>query len=117
MDAVDIYITDYPDTEIQVLMHEVHQLLLQTVPQIQPCIKWKLPFYMYCKRNFAYINVHKKRLYLALYYGHLLSDTHSILVAEGRKQIKVVYFDTIEDIHQTEVFEIIQEAMLVNEQI
>ena len=60
--------------------------------------KFNTPFYYFKGKWFCYISYHKKtkKIYLAFILGYKMK--HKKLVSEGRKQIKVFYIDTEEDI-------------------
>lgn len=118
MNPVESYITDYPNEEIQLLLHETHHFLMQNVPQVQAAIKWKVPFYTYIK-PLCYLNVPKTKdkIYIGFHKAHLMSEQYPNLLAEGRTQIKAYYIHQIDDIFTEELSLILQEAMLVNEQL
>ena len=121
MNSVETYITDFPNEEVQLLLHETHQFLLQVIPQVETAIKWKVPFYTYIKPlcYLSPINSKTSRrgdgVYLGFMNGYLMSSDYTILKTEGRKQIKVVYIHQVEDLYQEELMAILQEAMLLNE--
>lgn len=117
MSPIDYYITDYPNPKTQLLLHELHQIILQSVPLVEQSIKWSLPFYSYLKPLCYMIPLKNGGINLGFMKGNLMSETYKILKSEGRKQIKVIEFQTVEDIFRDEVIMIIQEACLLNEQL
>lgn len=115
MNAVEAYITDYPKPRIQQLLHEIHQLFLQTIPQVEYSIKWGIPYYHYIKA-LCYVYPKGEQLYIGFDKGYLMTSDYSILKTEGRKRIKVVYINQVEDLYQDEFMTILQEALVLNEQ-
>ncbi len=113
MNPVEDYILDYPKEDIRQLMQLTHQLLLDSIPQIQCDIKWKIPFYTY-KKPFCFLNPKTKYLILGLMNGQLLSDSHQLLEGE-QKILRHYIIRTVEDIYREEFLELLMEAVMLNE--
>ena len=52
---------------------------------------------------------------LVFIYGRKLSNTQGILNDKGRKQVSGIEFSNLDEIPQEAIFEIIQEALLIDE--
>lgn len=113
MHPVENFILDYPDEKIRELMQLTHQLLLDSVPQIQYDIKWKVPFYSY-KKPLCFFNPKPKFLILGLMGGHLLSDPHRLLVGE-QKLLRHYIVRNVDDVFKEEWLELLMELVILNE--
>jgi len=72
--------------------------------------KWQTPFFSLGKKMICYFSIQNKtkRPYLGFGFGSELN--HPALLSEGRKMIKVLYFDENEDINVGLVYEILDEV-------
>lgn len=113
MNPVEDFILDYHDKEIKELMQLTHQLLLDSIPQIQYSIKWKVPFYSY-KKPLCFLNPKPKFLILGLMDGHLLSDPKGLLVGE-QKLLRHYIIRNVDDIFKEEWLELLMELVILNE--
>lgn len=100
----------------------LHQHILNLVPQVQPVIKFRTPFYVY-HRWLCYINPVKDHIELGFPYGYLLSNAQGLLSAapmqeKGKDlaQVRKVYIHRAEDLNAEGILEIIAEAALLNEE-
>jgi len=87
-------------------------LIKHTLPDVEECIKWDLPFYM-CHGNLCYINVRKQTVELGLYRGIHLSNANGLLTGTG-KLIKHVVLYPDEDLPAEGIKEILIEAREIN---
>jgi hypothetical protein len=100
----------------------LHEKILMLMPQVQPSIKFKVPFYDY-HRWLCYFTVYEKHIELSFLYGYLLSNKQGFLSAAPAKgkrkddlaQVRKIFI-TEESILQSEgLLEVIAEAALLNE--
>ncbi len=115
MDKVEEFILEYPHKNTRELMLLTHQLLLDSIPQLQHNIKWKVPYYTY-KKGFCYLNPKPKYLILGLLQGTLVSDPLHLLIGE-QKLVRHYIIRTQEDIYLAGFSEILMEAILHNERL
>lgn len=113
MSAIENYLLNL-DPQHHLLTYEAHQLILTLVPQVQATIKWKIPYYTYIK-GLCYLNPRNKVLDIGIVQGHLLSNKQGILIAENRKQVRIIRVSSIEELQNDAVKEIILEAALLRE--
>jgi hypothetical protein len=113
MNSVEDFMLDYHDEQVKELMLMTHQLLLDSIPQIQCDIKWKIPFYSY-KKSFCFLNPKTKLLILGLMDGHLLSDPHKLLVGE-QKLLRHYIIRNADDIFKKEWQELLMELVILYE--
>ncbi|MEQ8240397.1 MAG: DUF1801 domain-containing protein [Cyclobacteriaceae bacterium] len=73
--------------------------------------KWRTPFFSFGEKMICYFSIQNKtkRPYLGFGFGSELH--HPALLSEGRKMIKVLYFDENEDVDVDLVYEILDEAV------
>jgi hypothetical protein len=77
--------------------------------------KYKLPFFVYKGKSFAYFHHKRKenRLYIGFHKGKDIN--HPSLLSEGRKQIKIFLLDPQKDIPIKELEEVLQLAIKLYE--
>jgi len=116
MNEVDHYILEQ-ELIYQELLSSLRNFILNLAPQVQETIKWQIPFFSYYGL-LCYLNVKakEKKIYLGFYKGIELSNAQALLVGEG-KQVKHVIFNPEDKIPEESLFELFQEAMLLNEKI
>lgn len=113
MNAVEDFILDYPSEQTKQLMQMTHQLLLDSIPQLQYDIKWKVPFYTY-KKSFCFMNPKNNYLILGLMNGQEFADPHQLLVGE-QKLLRHYIIKTVDDIFNPSFLELLMEAIMINE--
>jgi len=126
VDTVEDFINQYEGEQQALLKYFHHYLYTQT--GLIPRIKYKVPFYYnkswICSLNpikqpKKSLNKHPKSssIELAFTRGNELSNNQAILQSKGRKQVMSITFSSIKEIPVNAVEEIIQEAILLDEQI
>jgi hypothetical protein len=58
---------------------------------------------------------HEKNVTFGFCQGNQMSDEHSLLKAEGRKQVKVIYFRTLRDVHEDQLRALLFEAGMIDD--
>jgi len=115
MDAVNAYILEKEGAQ-QALLQYFHHLL-SAQPGVYSRIRYKIPFY-YRKSWFCYLNPIKKGgIELAFLRGNELSNEQGMLDFRGRKQVGGIIFYEPDEVPESIVMEIIQEALLLDEEI
>ena len=99
--------------EIALFLHE----LIISFPEIQPRIRFKIPFY-YRKSWICYLNpVKNKGIELAFTRGNELSNAQGILQSKGRKQVYGITYYKFKDIQEEPLLETLQEAILLDVEV
>lgn len=115
MNEVDEYIERFEGDDHDI-MRFLHDLMMDQ-PGIYCKIAFKIPFY-YCKSWICYINpVKKGGIEFVFTRGAELSNEQGILKARGRKEVRGIHLNTIDDIPQESLYEVIQEAILLDETV
>lgn len=112
MDAVEAYMLDLEQPQRSILEY-LHQLLMSN-PEVTCQIRYKIPFYSH-KKWVCYTNPRDGGIELAFIQGAELSNEQGLLQARGRKMVTGVVFQSVEDIPEAALLEVIQEAFLLDE--
>jgi len=99
----------------RLICEELRRLILENIPNVKEEIKWNCPFYSY-KGILCFINPRKDCVDLGFYQGHLLSNENGILDTDG-KTVRHIKYVTIDDIDEYKLLEVINEAVLINEEL
>ncbi|WP_375579658.1 DUF1801 domain-containing protein [Marivirga tractuosa] len=96
------------------IMFYFHELLAHQL-ELEDKIRFKIPFY-YHKSWICYLNpIKNNAVELAFLLGKELSNHQGLLEAKGRKQVAGITFSNEEEIPKDQVYEIIQEALMLDE--
>ncbi len=109
---VDAYVSSLAP-HVQDLVQPLRRLILETAPDIQETIEWKIPFYTY-KGLLCYINPKKDHLSFGLCYGAELSNRQGMLEGDG-KEVRLITVRSQKDLRKDALRQILHEAMILNE--
>lgn len=113
MDEIMAFVEEQntPQRDILLFLHTY----LTAQPDIQPKIRYKIPFY-FRKSWVCYLNnVKNNGVELAFIRGRELADEGGILSANGRKMVKGITFHSVRDISIEKIDLILQEALLLDD--
>lgn len=99
--------------EVMLYFHE----LLTSFPAVTSAIKYRIPFY---DQNtwVCYLNPLKNgKVSLCFLRGYELSNEQDLLESKGRKQVLSVDFETVDEIPEHTIREIINEALFLDEEV
>jgi len=110
------YVLNQPE-HYQPIFKRLQQIVLQSAPNIEERIRYGIPFFDYYGWM-CYLSPLKKDkgVYIAFLRGFELSNEQGILEANGRTMIKSITYTHVKDIQEEPLREIIQEALLLNEE-
>ena len=115
MNEVEDFIYGYEGETLEVMKY-LHELMMD-----HPGISCKLSFNItfYHRNNWiCYIYPQKKGgIEFVFTRGHELSNEQCILEPRGRKEVAGILLKTLDDIPQESLFEVIQEAILLDESV
>jgi hypothetical protein len=115
MNEVEEFIYAYEGETLEVMKY-LHDLMMDQ-PGIYCKLSFKIPFY-YRNSWICYIYPQKKGgIEFAFTRGHELSNEQGILDARGRKEVAGILLKSMDDIPQESLFEVIQEAILLDESV
>jgi hypothetical protein len=111
MKPAEEYILNQPEPFKSILMHL--QILIETnFPEVELLFKWKIPFYYLNDKPFCYLNPSKKKGYVdvAFWVSAHLTKYNEHLISENRKVVKSLRYRTIDDIIETILLSVLEEA-------
>ena len=115
MDACLAYIYEREGNQQAIMLH-LHELLM-TYPELSGKIRYKIPFYDR-KSWVCYLNpVQEESVELVFLRANELSNEQGALDFKGRKQVAGITFTKVADIDAALLDEIIQEALLLDEEV
>jgi len=115
MSRVEDFISRYEGDQMQILNY-LHILLTEEFNLVSK-LQYNLPFY-YRKSWICYLFPTKKRtIELSFTRGNELSNSHGILKTKGRKLVTSIGFKTLSDIPESDIKEIIHEAVILDETV
>lgn len=113
MANVEDFINQLENEQKEIILY-FHKLLAHQL-ELEGKIRFKIPFY-YHKSWICYLNpIKNDAVELAFLYGKELSNQQGILEAKGRKQVAGITFLNEGEIPKNQVYEIIQEALMLDE--
>ena len=113
MTEVDEFILSHERNQLEIMTF-IHNYL-KAQPQVTSKLRYKIPFY-YRKSWICYLNPRKdKSIEFCFIRGRELSNKQGILNAKGRKMITSINLAKLADIAKEPLFEVIQEALLLDE--
>jgi hypothetical protein len=127
MRDVDDFIADLTGSE-KLIVRRLRSLILETGPRLQEKLSYGVPYYSHHRRicflwPSSCIPCSESRpepvhgeVTLGLCYGNLLSNVQGLLLKEDRKQVFLVKFSALDQIDEHAIREIIQEAVLADEE-
>lgn len=115
MDACLEYIYEHEGNQQEIMLH-LHELIT-SYPEITSKIRYKIPFY-YRRSWFCYINPLKNdSVELVFLRANELSNEQGALDFKDRKQVAGITFATVSDIKYELLHELLQEALLLDENV
>ena len=118
--STDDFIISLPKDE-RIIVSKLRALLLETEPRFREKLSYGVPYFSRGRRvcfiwpASAPLGPTKAKVSLGFCYGNLLSNTQGLLISEGRKQVYIVRFSSLNEINEKLLLEIIQEALIVDD--
>ncbi len=116
MNPAEEYILRQAEPFKTIVLH-VQVLIENTIPSVALKYKYKIPFYYIEERPFCYLNVVAKKGYVDVGFwnaGHITVHLEHMTTA-GRKVMKSLRYFDIEDINETILIEVLQNAYEVKD--
>ena len=119
MDVND-FIINLPKEE-RVLVSRLRDLLMETEPRFREKLSYGVPYFSRNRRvcfiwpASAPLGPTNAKVSFGFCYANLLSNVQGILLKEGRKQVYIARFSSINEIDERLLLEIIQEALIVDD--
>jgi len=116
MNPAENYILNQEEPFRNMLLH-LQSVIERTVPHASLKFKWKLPCYYVNDSPFCYLNVSVKKRYVDVGFwrsNHLTKHADKMTM-EGRKMIKSLRYNNLEEIDETVLKEVLAEAYSVKD--
>lgn len=117
MNPAESYILDQVDPFREILL-QLQVLIEGTIPELELKFKYRIPFYYLDGKPFCYLNVPKKKTYVDVGFwssAHLTVHQEH-MVTEGRKVMKSLRYQNLQEIDATILCEVLLDAKAVNHQ-
>lgn len=121
MQTVEDFIGGLPKDE-QLLASHLRTMILDMDPRIQEKLSYGVPYFSRHRRicfvwpASARYGPKDAKMIIGFCNGNLLSNDQKILIAENRKQVYLIKISSLKEINESVLKEIIQEAILVDDQ-
>ncbi len=113
MNEVETYILEKEGSQKEMLLY-FHFLFVERFG-LQPKIRFKIPMY-YKNKWLTYLNPNKKGgVELSFINGFKLSNRQNLLESKGRKMVRSITFECLEEIQERLICEILEEAIEIDE--
>ena len=119
MDVSD-FIINLPKEE-RVIVKKLRDLLIETEPRFREKLSYGVPYFSRNRRvcfiwpASAPLGPKNAKVLFGFCYANLLSNVQGILLREGRKQVYIARFSSLNEIDEKLLLEIIQEALIVDD--
>jgi len=114
MNPVERYIYNYKDETLQVILQEIHFLIINTLPEVQYSIKWHMPYYSH-QGLLCYLHAKKNKVNIGFHAGVHFSNEQGILSGQHLKQIRHIEVESLDSMPVEGIIEVLQEAARWNE--
>jgi hypothetical protein len=119
MDVND-FVINLPKEE-RIIVSRLRDLLFETEPRFREKLSYGVPYFSRNRRvcflwpASAPMGPTNARVSFGFCHANLLSNVQGILLKEGRKQVYIARFSSINEIDEKLLLEIIQEALIVDD--
>jgi hypothetical protein len=126
MQSVDEIIAGLPKNE-QVIVKRLRALILECLPKATEKKNYEVPFYTH-NRMICFIwppsiywgpkkeSLNKKGVTLGFCQGYLFANDDRALLAEGRKQVYCMYFNSVKEIDDEQIRRLLFEAEMIDDE-
>jgi hypothetical protein len=117
---VNEFIINLPRAE-RIIVSRLRDLLFETEPRFREKLSYGVPYFSRNRRvcflwpASAPLGPTSAKVALGFCYANLLSNAQGLLQKEGRKQVYIARFSSVNEIDEKLLLEIIHEALLVDE--
>jgi hypothetical protein len=113
MTEVSLFIAEQPE-ENRAILYRLQRIILDSAPQIEEKLSYKIPFYYYYGR-LCYLNPHRHGVDIGFCRGFALANETGLLESKNRAEVKTITYPAADTIAEKPLREILQEALIVNE--
>jgi len=112
--AIEKYIHDAPE-KYREMLFRLREIIVNSSPFIEEKIAYTVPFFKHFGM-LCYISHGKRGVEVGFWRGNELSNEQGVLSQDERKIVRSLIYQEPEDINEQILMEILQEAMMLNEE-
>ncbi len=112
MNPAENYILNQPEPFRSILLH-LQLVIEHTIADVDLKYKYRIPFYYINGKPFCYMNQSKDYVDLGFWSAAHLTKHVALMVTEKRKVMKSLRYTALEDINDTILIEVLQDAYSV----
>ena len=112
MNPAEAYILEQPEPYKSILLH-LQVVIEATVPQVELRYKYRIPFYYLEGKPFCYLNHSRDYVDLGFWSSAHLTLHLEHMYTKGRKVMRSLRYKTLEDIDETILTDVLQDAYSV----
>lgn len=112
MNPAENYILDQPEPYKSILLH-LQSVIEHRIPDADLKFKYKIPFYYINGKPYCYLNQSKDYVDLGFWKAAYMTLHLQHMTTSGRKVMKSLRYRTLEEINDTILVEVLQEAYSV----
>lgn len=112
MNPAENYILNQPEPFRSILLH-IQSVIEHTVTEVDLKYKYRIPFYYTEGRPFCYLNQSQDYVDLGFWNAAHLSVHTELMVKAGRKVMRSLRYKSLEEINDTVLVEVLQDAYTV----
>ncbi len=109
MNPAEDYILQQPEPYRSILLH-LQVVIEQTIPQVELKYKYKIPFYYINGKPYCYLNQAKDYIDVGFWNAAHLNVHLEHMTTAGRKVMRSLRYKTLEEIDNTILVEVLQNA-------
>nr|WP_299070345.1 DUF1801 domain-containing protein [uncultured Allomuricauda sp.] len=111
MNPAENYILNQPEPFRSILLH-VQVVITASIPSAEMKYKWRIPCFYVGKSPICYLNVSLKKGYVDIAFWNSAHLTKHLdkMVSEKRKVVRSLRYTTLEEIDDSVLIEVLQEA-------
>lgn len=114
MNPAEAYILEQAEPYRSILLH-LQAVIERTLPEIDLKFKYRIPFYYFDKTPFCYLNQTKNYVDVGFWHSAHITVHQEKLVTKDRKIMKSLRYFTLEDIEESILIDVLQNAYSVKE--
>lgn len=114
MNPAENYILDQPEPFRSMLLH-LQSIIELTIRDVDLKYKYRVPFYYINGKPFCYLNQSKDYIDVGFWYAHHLTMNLEYLTIAGRKTMRSLRYKSLEEINDTILIAILEEAYSVKD--
>jgi uncharacterized protein YdhG (YjbR/CyaY superfamily) len=120
-ETVEEFLRDLPADE-RAMCEMLRRIVFSNIPDAVEKFSYGVPYYfrysrIVCIWPHSVWGGPKKGVFLGICRGHLLSNEQGLIEMGNRKEFGLIRFTDVKDLNETALSEIIQEAVMIDEEI